>query len=94
MESKVEQYISDYTRGCSNELSAVEYSDGRKVVEYHEWLTPDNARAVAQIAKEETIEKACEAFCKVECNGKPPRSTCTSLGTCMKHDEFRKVMGE
>lgn len=57
---KAEQYINDYTRGCSNELSAVEYSDGRKVVEYHDWLTPDQALRAAEIAKEETIEKAVE----------------------------------
>ena len=50
---RVEKYIQDFTRGCSNELSTVEYSDGRKVTEYHEWLTPDNARAIAQIAREE-----------------------------------------
>ena len=58
--NRVEKYIQDYTRGCSNELSAVEYSDGRKVTEYHEWLTPDNARAVAEITKDEMIEKACK----------------------------------
>lgn len=60
MTSKVEQYINDYTRGCSNELCSVEDRYGKKVISYHEWLTPDNARAVTQIAKEETIEKACE----------------------------------
>lgn len=62
MESKVEKYINDYTRHCSNELSTVEYSDGRKVTEYHEWLTPDNARSIAEIAKEEMIEKAATWF--------------------------------
>lgn len=38
------------------------------------------------------IKKACEAFCKVRCNGHPPRSTCTSLGTCLEHDQFRKAL--
>lgn len=38
------------------------------------------------------IEKACEIFCKMRCNDKPPRSTCTSLGTCGEHDEFRKAL--
>ena len=57
---RVEKYIQDYTRGCSNELSAVEYSDGRKVTEYHEWLTPDNARSLAKIAREEMIDKAVQ----------------------------------
>jgi len=40
------------------------------------------------------IEKACEVFCKVRCNGHPPRSTCTSLGTCMEYDNFRKTLEE
>ena len=57
--TKVEQYIQDYTRGCSNELDTVEDKYGLKVISYHEWLTPDHARSVAQIAREETIEKAC-----------------------------------
>lgn len=57
--TKVEQYIQDYTRGCSNELGSTQYNDGRKIISYHEWLTPDHARSVAQIAREETIEKAC-----------------------------------
>ena len=38
------------------------------------------------------IEKAKEAFCKATCNGHPPRSTCTSLGTCKEHDNFVKFM--
>lgn len=40
------------------------------------------------------IEKAKEAFCKATCNGHPPRSTCTSLGTCKEHDNFVKFMKE
>lgn len=38
------------------------------------------------------IEKAKEAFCKATCNGCPPRSTCTSLGTCKEYDNFVKYM--
>lgn len=44
------------------------------------------------VRKDAFIEKACETFCKVKCNDKPPRSTCTSLGTCFEHDEFRKAL--
>lgn len=40
------------------------------------------------------IKKAKEAFCKAICNGNPPRSTCTSLGTCKQHDNFVKYMKE
>lgn len=49
--AKAEQYIKDYTRNCSNELSNGEYES---------WLTPDQALRAAEIAKEETIEKACK----------------------------------
>lgn len=37
-------------------------------------------------------EEAKEAFCKATCNGHPPRSTCTSLGTCKEYDNFVKFM--
>ena len=57
---KVRQFIKDYTRGCSNELSAVEYRDGKKVILYHEWLTPEQALAAVEIARQELIDKACE----------------------------------
>ncbi len=40
------------------------------------------------------IEKTCDAFCKVRCKGNPPRSTCTSLGTCREYDDFRKTIRE
>lgn len=55
-----EEFIKDYTNHCSNELSAIEYNDGRKEVYYHEWLTPDQALAAVELKKEEVIEKACE----------------------------------
>ena len=42
--------------------------------------------------KIKAINNACEAFCKVKCNGKPPRSTCTSLGTCKEYDNFLKSL--
>lgn len=41
------------------------------------------------------IEKAKEGFCKAVCNNCPPRSTCTSLGTCKEYDNFVKyIKGE
>ena len=50
---KVRQFIKDYTRGCSNELCAVEDRYGKKVISYHEWLTPEQALAAVEIAREE-----------------------------------------
>ena len=38
------EYIKAYTRGCSNEL----VHGG-----YHEWLTPENALAAVELAREE-----------------------------------------
>ena len=56
--SKAEKFIQDCTRGCSNELCAVEDRFGKKVISYHEWLTPDQALKAVEIAKEELLEKA------------------------------------
>ena len=91
---KAEKLIKDYTKRCSNVLCAVEDKYGKKVISYHEWLTPDQALSAVKIAMEEVIEKACDAFCKVRCKGKPPRSTCTSLGTCREYDDFKKYVEE
>ena len=48
-----EEYIKAYTRGCSNEL----VGGG-----YHEWLTPENALAAVELAREEMKKDA------IECN--------------------------
>ncbi len=53
--SKAEKFIQDCTRGCSNELCAVEDRFGKKVISYHEWLTPDQALKAVEIAREEMI---------------------------------------
>ena len=55
--SKAEEFIKNYTRNCSNEM-AFENKDGSKL--YHAWLTPDQARRVAEIARGETIKEVCE----------------------------------
>lgn len=53
--SKAEEYIKAYTRGCSNELVGVEDKYGKKVISYHEWLTPENALAAVELAREEMM---------------------------------------
>ena len=58
------------------------------------WLTKTSRNQVEYIRADVFIEKACDAFCKVRCKGKPPRSNCTSLGTCREHDDFKKYMEE
>ena len=49
---KVEQYIKAHTITCSNKSLRND--------KYYEWLTPANARAVAEIARKETINEVCE----------------------------------
>lgn len=48
-----EEYIKAYTRGCSNEL----VHGG-----YHEWLTPENALAAVELAREEMKKNAIEGY--------------------------------
>ena len=50
--SKAEEFISDYTRNCSN----IEYTQGVYTPSYHPWLTPDQARKAVEIAREEIYE--------------------------------------
>ncbi len=37
------------------------------------------------------VHESCVLFCK-HCGCGVPRETCTSLGTCKDHDEYRKSM--
>lgn len=60
--SKAEKFIKDCTRNCSNELCAVEDRFGKKVISYHEWLTPDQALKAVEIAKEEIREELLEGI--------------------------------
>ena len=53
---KAEEFIKDCTRCCSNELCAVEDRFGKKVISYHPWLTPEQARSAVEIAREEELE--------------------------------------
>ena len=48
-----EEYIKAYTRGCSNELV---YGG------YHEWLTPENALAAVELAREEMMKDAIKTI--------------------------------
>ena len=52
-----EEYIKAYTRRCSNELVSVEDRYGKKVISHHEWLTPENALAAVELAREQTRKR-------------------------------------
>jgi len=57
---RVEKFIQDCTRNCSNELIAVESRVGKEIISYNDWLTPDQARKAVEIAREEMMENAFE----------------------------------
>ena len=46
-----EQFIKDYTRTDSNELIAIENIHGKKVISYHEWLTPEQALRAVELGR-------------------------------------------
>ena len=55
--SRVEDYIRQHTKNCSN-ISKGYRSKGVSIPSYcTPWLTPNSAREVAKIAREEVIEK-------------------------------------
>ncbi|MCR5270531.1 MAG: hypothetical protein K6D91_05890 [Prevotella sp.] len=57
------------------------------------WLKRRASQESVEYARTDAfVKKAKEAFCKATCNGHPPRSTCTSLGTCREHDNFVKFL--
>lgn len=52
---KVEQYIKEHTNRYSNHVELAANITG-----FTPWLTVDDARKIAEIAKEETIKEVCE----------------------------------
>ena len=83
--------------GCCSAQGSMEYSVARMVAEklFKAEETADKAYFEScEKVRKQTIDKACEAFCKIVCYGDPPRSTCKSLGTCRSYDDFYKAMEE
>lgn len=61
MISKIaKKYIEYYTKRCSNELCSVESKNGKRVISYHEWVSPENAESACEIEKEETVKDVCK----------------------------------
>ncbi len=67
--SRAEKFIQDYTRNCSNECCGEGINVGHGVTLskrcFTPWLTPDQARRAVEIEREEVIERACDAHCRV-----------------------------
>lgn len=86
--SKARQFIKDYTRSCSN----IEYTQGVYTPSYHPWLTPEQALAAVEIAREEVIDEVC-AYLRDNID---PQLTIYHEQTWCKRDEFinklKKVM--
>ena len=53
--SKAKQYITDYTKHCSNELISVMDKTGKHQNIYKEWLTVEDAESACIIEREETL---------------------------------------
>lgn len=52
--SKAVDFIENYTRNCSNEMT---FEDGSGSHNYVPWITSDEARKAVEIAREETYNK-------------------------------------
>lgn len=93
--SRVEQYIQDYTKNCSNVLISVQSKAGEEVISYNPWLIPDHARAVAEIAREEVMEKA-KNFIEMLSHGFTVKDnvTKTVYTSAQLLEDFKKYMEE
>ncbi len=64
-----EQFIQEYTNKCSNLIydprQPASYANMPTGLTYQPWLTPDQARKAVELAREETIKKACRWMRKV-----------------------------
>ena len=58
--SKAKDYIEAYTKRCGND--EVTHTTEAVIITFHPWLTPENALAAVEIAKEEWLEKALDFF--------------------------------
>ena len=93
--TKAEKFIKDYTNSCSNELISVQDRFHNEVISYREWLTPEQALRAVEIEREELLDKACDAYCKV-C-GHFPHSVPTHIcrHDCSYFSDFKKyIKGE
>ena len=84
--SKVEKFIQDCTRNCSN----TEYTQNVYKPSYQHWLTPDQARRAVEIAREEMVEKALITF-QVVCN-RPAKLLPNCETYCNACKQFKQAM--
>jgi hypothetical protein len=54
---RVEQYIKDYTKKCSNKISDLSCKLFGHETKYMPWLTVEHAQRIGEIAREDTIKE-------------------------------------
>ena len=54
---RVEQYIKDYTKKCSNKISDLSCKLFDHETKYMPWLTVEHAQRIGEIAREDTIKE-------------------------------------
>jgi hypothetical protein len=57
---KIEQYIKNFTRNCSNEIGYCHNKTRNHNHVFYPWLTQDQALRAVEIAREETINDMCD----------------------------------
>ena len=82
--SKAEKFIQEHTRNCSNYSSYA--------MDTEPWLTPDQAKNAVGIAREEMIEKACDAYCKVCGHYAHTVPTHICRHDCRYYSDFKKAL--
>lgn len=87
--SRVEKFIEEHTRNCSNVFINPQLGGTE---ENHPWLTPDQARKAVEIAREEVIEKACDAYCKVCGHYSHTTPTHICRKACDYYKNFKQTM--
>ena len=85
---KAEKFIEDYTRNCSN----IEYTQNVYNPSYHPWITPDDALSAVLIAREEMMESACNAYCKVCGHYAHTTPTYICRRSCDYYKDFKQEM--
>lgn len=55
--SKAKQYITDYTKHCSNELTSPYDVCENHLNKYEEWLSVNNAESACMIEREEVLRE-------------------------------------
>lgn len=91
--SKARKYIIKHTRNCSNLMQVPTLDDkGNVVPQALPWLTPDEARKAVEIAKEEMMEIACNAYCKVCGHYAHTTPTYICRQACDYYKDFKQAM--